>query len=296
MANFISNLWDDLTGKTAAEDSSAALQAGTDAAMALGEKGLALQEDIFDWTKETWEAQQADIKPYQEAGLEALAKYQAIQADPDALADDPTLQFLQRMGQEQVESSAAARGTQLSGRTLEALSERGQSIASQYRGQVLGELSNLMALGTGTGLQATAGATGAVGAAGAGVSKGYGALADLAQQGGMTQAANIMGAYGGFSNLLSGGMQAAALACSRTFKENYTEINTDDLLAQLNALDIEEWNYIGEDATHVSPYAEDFQKVTGKGDGKTIPVVDVIGLLMGAVQSLSAKVNELEAK
>jgi len=210
MANFISSLWDDLTGKTAAEEASAGMQQGTAAATALGEKGLALQQEALDWTKEQWEQQQAQIAPFQAAGLEALSRYQAIQADPTALAEDPTMQYLQRVGQEQVESSAAARGTQLSGRTLEALSERGTSIAAQYRGQVLGELSNLMAMGTGTGLQATAGATGAVGAATGQVAKGYGSLADLAQQSGMTQAANIMGAYGGMSSLLSGGLMAGA--------------------------------------------------------------------------------------
>ena len=64
---------------------------------------------------------------------------------------------------------------------------------------------------------------------------------------------------------------------------------------------VDEWQYKrgvadGGKQRHVGPYAEDFKRETGKGDGKTIPVVDAIGTTMGAVKELSAKVDRLDKR
>lgn len=60
---------------------------------------------------------------------------------------------------------------------------------------------------------------------------------------------------------------------------------------------VEKWRYKEgtgmDDAEHVGPYAEDFKEATGLGDGKTINVVDAIGITMGAIQELSRKVDNL---
>lgn len=81
------------------------------------------------------------------------------------------------------------------------------------------------------------------------------------------------------------------------------DVKTDKMPARgaLKALDdmpVETWRYkkgYGDDGAgrHIGPYAQDFQRQTGSGDGKTIPVVDAIGVTMAAVKELSAKVDRL---
>lgn len=55
-------------------------------------------------------------------------------------------------------------------------------------------------------------------------------------------------------------------------------------LKKLKALQVYRWKYNGSDEWHVGPMAEDFQRIFGVGDGKTIKVVDIMGVLMGAAK------------
>lgn len=60
---------------------------------------------------------------------------------------------------------------------------------------------------------------------------------------------------------------------------------------------VERWNYksgIADEGEHIGPYAEDFQKATGIGDGKTIDVISQIGVSMGAIRDLDARMARLE--
>lgn len=66
----------------------------------------------------------------------------------------------------------------------------------------------------------------------------------------------------------------------------------------LDKMPVEEWTYNegeGDGRSHIGPYAEDFAKATGKGDGKTINVIDAIGVTMGAVKELGAEVKSMKA-
>lgn len=68
------------------------------------------------------------------------------------------------------------------------------------------------------------------------------------------------------------------------------------LLKAVDKMRVEEWTYKpgeGDEGTHVGTYAQDFQKQTGMGDGKTINVIDAIGTTMGALKELSAKVDKM---
>ena len=59
---------------------------------------------------------------------------------------------------------------------------------------------------------------------------------------------------------------------------------------------VEKWKYkdgVADEGQHIGVYAEDFQQATGMGDGKTINLVDGLGLTMKAVQELSEKVDSL---
>ncbi|MBN8931435.1 MAG: tail fiber domain-containing protein, partial [Rhizobium pusense] len=78
-------------------------------------------------------------------------------------------------------------------------------------------------------------------------------------------------------------------------KENKEEIDDGEALEALKSMPVEEWDYkegVADEGHHVGTYAQDFQRATGKGDGRTIPVQDAIGITMKAVQDLD---NKLEA-
>ena len=68
------------------------------------------------------------------------------------------------------------------------------------------------------------------------------------------------------------------------------------VLKAVRSMPVEEWTYkpgAGDGGRHIGPYAQDFQKATGKGDGKSINVIDAIGVTMGAVQELADKVDKI---
>jgi hypothetical protein len=72
------------------------------------------------------------------------------------------------------------------------------------------------------------------------------------------------------------------------------------VLDAVRDMPVEEWEYKrgmgdGGGKKHVGPYAEDFQKATGLGNGKEINVIDAVGITMGAVQELAAKVDKMDA-
>ena len=133
-----------------AKDAARIQQAGAD--RAVGE-----QRRQFDITRQ-------DLAPWQEAGTQALGRLKmAVGLDGgdamQALEMDPGYNFRMGEGQKAIERSAAARGNQLSGATLKALTRFGQDYASNEYGNAVNRLAGL----SGTG-QTTANQIGAFGA------------------------------------------------------------------------------------------------------------------------------------
>lgn len=96
---------------------------------------------------------------------------------------------------------------------------------------------------------------------------------------------------------LAGTAGTLALMSSEKFKTDKKEIHKSALEGIKN-MDIENWRYkkgYGDDGAeeHTGGYAEDFKRETGRGDGKTIPVGDAIGVTMKAVQELDDKVTKV---
>lgn len=88
---------------------------------------------------------------------------------------------------------------------------------------------------------------------------------------------------------------AAIIASSKDYKEDKAPAR--GVLDAVRDMPVEEWTYkegIEDGERHIGPYAEDFQKATGKGDGKSIPVVDAIGVTLGAIRELDEKVSAME--
>lgn len=89
--------------------------------------------------------------------------------------------------------------------------------------------------------------------------------------------------------------QLGAFGCSRRFKRNGRPVA--HILPRIKALPVEAWDYhkwIEDGATHIGPYAEDFQRLFGVGDGVTIHPVDAFGVCLLAIQELTERVEALE--
>jgi hypothetical protein len=124
-----------------------------------------------------------------------------------------------------------------------------------------------------------------------GAMSGQNQMASLLTQQQQMKNASADSLWGGIGSVAGMGL---AIFSSKDFKEDKKPAR--GVLEALNKMPVEEWTYkagAGDEGRHVGPYAEDFKDATGKGDGKTIPVVDAIGVTMGAVQELSAKVDKI---
>lgn len=123
----------------------------------------------------------------------------------------------------------------------------------------------------------------------------YGQEFNARMQGYNAQQEAIGALYSGLGQL--GGMAAGGyFKSSKDYKTNKKSIKPGSALKALRNLDVEEWDYkpgYADGGHHVGPYAEDFKRVTGSGDGKKIPVQDALGLTMKAIQDLDAKVDRM---
>lgn len=145
--------------------------------------------------------------------------------------------------------------------------------------------------GTSMGLSNSSGAAGFSGAM-----SGYGQQASiLGQEHGQRMqawqadqnAANSM--MSGFGMLAGAGM---SIFSSKDAKTDKTPARGS--LGAIRKMPVEDWTYKegkGDGGRHRGAYAEDFQKATGLGDGKTINVIDAIGTTMGAIRELDQKVD-----
>ena len=100
--------------------------------------------------------------------------------------------------------------------------------------------------------------------------------------------------WGGIGSMAGMGM---SMMSSKDYKEDKKPVG--GALEVIESLPVESWKYkdgIADGEHHVGPYAEDFKEKTGLGDGKSIPIVDGIGLTMKAVQELSEKVEDLASQ
>ena len=85
---------------------------------------------------------------------------------------------------------------------------------------------------------------------------------------------------------------------SRELKHEIRKIDNANILHALLSIPVEMWKYrlseYGPAVDHIGPYAEDFAKAFGIGDGKTINYMDFLGVLAASVQALTKRVRELE--
>lgn len=66
-----------------------------------------------------------------------------------------------------------------------------------------------------------------------------------------------------------------------------------DLLKKLKGVRVDRWNYKGEEQRHVGPYAEEFNDAfsVGRDHHGMISVIDGLGVALGAIKELDAKIS-----
>jgi hypothetical protein len=249
-------------------------------------------QDRFIADAQTWDSQ---ARQDQQAGaavadvnIAARGQREAMGREAAAMGIDPRSgRFAQARGRMATDTSLASAGAaNLSRRQvrMEGDGRRAQAI----------NLGAGFAVNPGTSMGLSNGAGQAGGSA---AMQGYGQMGSLLNQDYQNRmqewnASNqsMMGMFGGLGALVG------LMPSSKDIKHDKAP-STGNLQA-LEKMPIEEWTYndgAGDGGRHVGPYAEDFKAATGKGDGKSIPVQDMIGVTMGAVKELGAEVKALAA-
>lgn len=170
--------------------------------------------------------------------------------------------------------SVSASGTALSGtQATNAQALAAPSVVSQgYQGAMSGYAGMASSLNQSYGLQVDAWRT--------------------QQQIDAQNAAGIGSFVGGIAKMLPWG----TMFSDENLKDNKTPIEDGAALDAVRNMPIEEWDYkpgVADEGRHIGTYAQDFQRETGKGDGRTIAVQDAIGVTMKAVQDLDQKIDKL---
>lgn len=122
------------------------------------------------------------------------------------------------------------------------------------------------------------------------------------QQANATSSAGIGSLVGTIGGAFIGGPMGAAagkaMFSSKKVKTDKTPIDGDKALEALDATPVEAWTYkpgVEDSGRHIGPYAEDVQKNFGMGDGKSVNLMDELGVTMAAVKALSKKVDRMQA-
>lgn len=93
-----------------------------------------------------------------------------------------------------------------------------------------------------------------------------------------------------YASIAAGVGSLVSAFSSRELKDVGTQVSGRGILKKLRELKIHRWTYKGDATPHLGPMAEDFKQLFGVGDGKTLALVDVMGVLLGAMQGLAEEV------
>lgn len=190
--------------------------------------------------------------------------------------------------------------------TAEALGAAGAGNTARRQVEAVGDQKVASVVNMGRGMAVNPGTsmgmTGNMGSAGfQGAMSGYGQQGQLmlgehdAQMRAHNANQATMGGIGGAFGSIVG---ALAFPSSEGIKTKKKPISVLDAVKDMP---VEEWEYKagkgdGGGKRHVGPYAEDFKAKTGLGDGKSISIIDAVGVNMGATKELAAQVDRLASK
>lgn len=140
---------------------------------------------------------------------------------------------------------------------------------------------------------------GAMQAGGAAAMQGYNQQGDLLNtqyqqqmqswQAGQSSLTGLMGGLGTLAGMF--------MPSSKAIKTDKKPLGDGEALGAIRKMPVERWRYKdgqGDGGTHIGPYAEDFAKATGQGDGKAIDIISALGVTMGAIRDLDKKVDQMK--
>lgn len=169
-------------------------------------------------------------------------------------------------------------------------------------------MTNAINLGSGLGINPATSmglSNSAIGAGAQGAMGGYGQQGQLLntqhQQQMQAWQADQQSASGLFGGLgaVAGMMPWGAILSSKEAKTDRRKVKDGASLEAVRKMPVEEWSYkpgMGDGGRHVGTYAEDFQKATGHGDGKTIDIASALGVTMGAIKDLDRRMRAMDGK
>lgn len=276
------------------------------------------QQDQFKQEEATYQQQLNQYNQQQNLYNQYNAKGVASPQDISNIVSNlPGFQFNQQQGISAIQNAASASGQLNSGNLLESLNQFGQGLAENYYQNYMGNLMSQM----GYGQQSTGQAVGASQNLGNNIAGLYSNLGSANANSALAQGQAMASSYllpvdnqkvnfypytttsstnsssdsFGAGGLLSGiGAIKGLFPSSKQLKEDYQTINTEEILSKINQLDIEKWKYKGINNYHLGPYAEQFKELFGVGDGESINMIDMFGVLLSSVKELSIKLKNIE--
>jgi hypothetical protein len=98
-------------------------------------------------------------------------------------------------------------------------------------------------------------------------------------------------------NIAAGG---ASITCasSVTLKENFLDVDGDDVLSRMRRIPVNTWNYVdeGRQSRHMGPFAEDFWREFGLGaEPLAIGHLDIDGVNFAGIKALDARTLEMQS-
>lgn len=103
--------------------------------------------------------------------------------------------------------------------------------------------------------------------------------------------------FAGGNAEFSGNVRAdgVLLTSSRDAKTDITSVDERAILEKLASLEIKSWRYKTDStgAYHIGPIAEEFQKVFGLSDGKSINIIDTNGIAFSAIKAIHSENQQL---
>ena len=83
--------------------------------------------------------------------------------------------------------------------------------------------------------------------------------------------------------------------CDRDAKRTIGDIAPETMLQAVQTMPVDRWAYTHDQTEHVGPYAQPFYASLGLPERRTIDPVDALGVVLGAIKALAARVEALEA-
>jgi len=93
----------------------------------------------------------------------------------------------------------------------------------------------------------------------------------------------------GAGALIGALMPALIALSSRKLKDVGEEIDSETVARSLAKLPIHRWKYKGDSVSHIGPMAEDFSEAFGVGDGTTLHLADVMGVVLAVNKAVAQR-------